>query len=96
MNRPVRTRMQGGVGRAGERPALTRLGAFCFYTFNLCLPPIIQSHMRLVLLTRFQDVIPLLNAHSLFSAVAILFSATETFSSCCFKSAPLIIIFPIP
>lgn len=27
MNRPVRTRMQGGVGRAGEKPALTRLGS---------------------------------------------------------------------
>jgi len=26
MNRPVRIRMQGGVGRAGEKPALTRLG----------------------------------------------------------------------
>ncbi len=26
MNRPVRTRMRGGVGRAGEKPALTRLG----------------------------------------------------------------------
>ena len=25
MNRPVRTRMRGGVGRAGEKPALTRL-----------------------------------------------------------------------
>ncbi len=25
MNRPVRTRMQGGVGRAGEKLALTRL-----------------------------------------------------------------------
>ena len=24
MNRPVRTRMRGGVGRAGEKPALTR------------------------------------------------------------------------
>jgi len=28
MNRPVRTRMQGGVGRAGVKPALTRLGYF--------------------------------------------------------------------
>ena len=27
MNRPVRTRMPGGVGRAGETPVLTRLGA---------------------------------------------------------------------
>ena len=27
MNRPVRSRMQGGVGRAGEKLALTRL---CF------------------------------------------------------------------
>ena len=26
VNRPVRTRMPGGVGRAGETPALTRLG----------------------------------------------------------------------
>ena len=26
MKRPVRTRMQGVVGRAGEKPALTRLG----------------------------------------------------------------------
>ena len=26
-NRPVRTRMQGGVGRAGFSPALTRLGS---------------------------------------------------------------------
>jgi len=25
MNRSVRIRMQGGVGRAGEKPALTRL-----------------------------------------------------------------------
>ena len=25
MNRPVRSRMQGGVGRAGEKLALTRL-----------------------------------------------------------------------
>ena len=29
MNRPVRTRMRGGVGRAGEKPALTRL-QICF------------------------------------------------------------------
>jgi hypothetical protein len=28
--RPVRTRMQGVVGRAGEKPALTRLGEFIF------------------------------------------------------------------
>jgi len=27
MNRPVRTRTRGGVGRAGEIPALTRLGS---------------------------------------------------------------------
>ena len=26
MNRRMRTRMSGGVGRAGEKPALTRLG----------------------------------------------------------------------
>ena len=29
LNRPVRTRMPGGVGRAGEKPALTRFGDFC-------------------------------------------------------------------
>jgi hypothetical protein len=28
MKRPVRTRMQGVVGRAGETPALTRLDTF--------------------------------------------------------------------
>ena len=28
MKRPVRTRMQGVVGRAGEKPALTRFGDF--------------------------------------------------------------------
>ena len=28
-NRLVRTRMLGGVGRAGEMPALTRLGFIC-------------------------------------------------------------------
>jgi hypothetical protein len=27
MNRPVRTRMRGDVGRVGESPALTRLGS---------------------------------------------------------------------
>ena len=29
VNRPVRTRMPGGVGRAGETPALTRFGVMC-------------------------------------------------------------------
>jgi hypothetical protein len=28
MKRPVRTRMQGVVGRAGEKPALTRLATY--------------------------------------------------------------------
>jgi len=30
MNRPVRSRMQGGVGRAGEKLALTRFRQFYF------------------------------------------------------------------
>ena len=29
MNRRMRTRLYGGVGRAGEKPALTRLGDNC-------------------------------------------------------------------
>ena len=33
MNRPVRTRMQGGVGRAGEKPALTRLAFLATATY---------------------------------------------------------------
>ena len=40
MNRPVRTRMRGGVGRAGEKPALTRLYAgemTAFYAAGLIL-----------------------------------------------------------
>ncbi len=32
MNRRMRTRMYGGVGRAGEKPALTRLG-FVHYLY---------------------------------------------------------------
>ena len=32
MNRPVRIRMQGGVGRAGEKPALTRLAVILNYS----------------------------------------------------------------
>jgi hypothetical protein len=29
VNRPVRTRMLGGVGAGGEKPPATRLGALC-------------------------------------------------------------------
>ena len=31
VNRPVRTRMRGGVGSGGEKPPLTRLAVFLFY-----------------------------------------------------------------
>ena len=33
MNRPVRTRMPGGVGRAGQKPALTRLCVWAVMRF---------------------------------------------------------------
>jgi hypothetical protein len=36
MNRPVRSRMQGGVGRAGEKLALTRFTFRYSTTFNPC------------------------------------------------------------
>ncbi|MBT8763090.1 hypothetical protein KFV02_04005 [Desulfohalobiaceae bacterium Ax17] len=35
MNRPVRTRTQGGVGAGGERPPATRLDAFYFTLLHL-------------------------------------------------------------
>ena len=35
-NRPVRTRMRGGVVRAGESPALTRLAAIVDFHHELC------------------------------------------------------------
>ena len=35
VNRPVRTRMPGGVGRAGERQALTRFRRLWLNVFNL-------------------------------------------------------------
>jgi len=39
VNRPVRSRMQGGVGRAGEKPAFTRLcarhGTYVFVNANI-------------------------------------------------------------
>ena len=40
MNRPVRTRTPGGVGRAGEKPALTRLALFeVLKRFAICIFP---------------------------------------------------------
>ena len=35
LNRPVRTRMPGAVGRAGERPALTRFRLILIVYHNL-------------------------------------------------------------
>ena len=40
MNRPVRTRMRGGVGRAGEKPALTRLYARHGHELMGCKSPV--------------------------------------------------------
>ena len=52
VNRPVRTRMPGGVGRAGERPALTRF--MCRFRFTIDLQNLrFQLFDQLVLSLQF-------------------------------------------
>src|SRR5471030_634573 len=46
-NRPVRTRMPGGVGRGGEKPPLTRLGHFGTVPFNLPTSPIALAYVSI-------------------------------------------------